>query len=60
MTNSVAPSIRAGLLVGMFAAGADPTQAQNLTFFREYNIPPPGTGMGSAGSLRTVEVLCMH
>jgi len=44
----------------MFAAGADPTQAQNLTFFREYNIPPPGTGMGSAGSLRTVEVLCMH
>ena len=60
MTNSVAASIRAGLLVGMFAAGADPTQAQNLTFFRTYNIPPPGTVWALLDSLRTVEVLCMH
>jgi hypothetical protein len=41
MTKSAAGWIRAGFVVGILAGVAYSAQAQNLTYFREYDIQPP-------------------
>jgi hypothetical protein len=49
MTNGGAGWIRTSAVAAIFA-GLDPAPAQNLTFFREYNVPPPSIGSSGFAS----------